>query len=302
MRRSAFWLALGLGVAACGWVRRAERPPAPAAADVPLYPGLGTHGRPIKTASPEAQRYFNQGLAFVYAFNHDEAIRSFTRAAELDPKCAMAYWGVAYANGPHINNSTVPEANARAAWTALGKAQALAGGAGETDRALITALGRRYADPQPENRQRLDQAYADAMRGVWQAHPDDADVGALFAEAMMDLRPWDLWTPEGAPQPGTEEILTTLETVLARAPAHPLALHLYIHAVEASPHPEKADAAAGARPRLPTRRPSRPTAPTARGCRRRASTASTWRTTATCWRTPASCRVRAGARSTRFAR
>ena len=213
---------------------------------MPLFDGLGGITRKVTTASPEAQRYFDQGLAFMYAFNHDEAIRAFRRAAELDPKCAMARWGVAIANGPHINNPVVPPERAKAAWDALTAAKALATGASPVEQALIRAAESRYADPQPEDRKPLEQAYADAMRTVWKQYPDDADVGALFAESLMDLRPWDLWTADGQPQPGTEELLGTLETVIARHPKHPLALHLYIHAVEASPQPEKADAAADA--------------------------------------------------------
>ena len=211
---------------------------------VPLFEGLGGLSRKVSTESPEAQRYFDQGLAFMFAFNHDEAIRSFRRAAELDPKCAMAQWGVAIANGPHINNPVVAEDKARAAWQALGAAKALTAGASPVEQALITALSARYADPQPEDRKPLEQAYADAMRPVWKAYAKDADVGALFAEALMDLRPWDLWMADGEPQPGTEEVLSTLEAVLALDPRHPLANHLYIHAVEASTSPGKAHRAA----------------------------------------------------------
>jgi tetratricopeptide (TPR) repeat protein len=236
-------LLVGLVVLLAGCTAKKPESP-PATHDVPLYAGLGNRSRPISTTSPEAQRYFDQGLSFLYAFNHDEAIRSFRKAAESDPKCAMAWWGIAVANGPHINNPVVPPDRAEAAWTALQQAQAHTGGASDKERALITALSSRYANPQPENRAALDAAYADAMRNVWQTYPHDDDIGALFAEAMMDLRPWDLWTAEGAPQPGTEEIVATLETVLATSPDHPLALHLYIHAVEAGPAPEKADAAA----------------------------------------------------------
>lgn len=219
-------------------------PPTPAAEAVPLFDGLGSYSRTVSTASPEAQRYFDQGLAFMYAFNHDEAIRAFTRAAELDPDCAMAHWGVAIANGPHINNTAVPPERAAAAWAALGRARAASAGASAVERALIEALASRYADPQPADRAPLERAYAEAMRGVWQTFPDDPDVGALFAESLADLRPWDLWTPEGQPQPGTEELIVTLDRVIALQPAHPLANHLYIHAVEASPEPGRADAAA----------------------------------------------------------
>jgi tetratricopeptide (TPR) repeat protein len=219
---------------------------APNAAAVPLFDGLGGHARKVTTTSPEAQRYFDQGLAFMFAFNHDESIRAFRRATELDPKCAMAFWGIAIANGPHINNPVVPEDRARAAWDALARAKALAGSASPVERALIEALGSRYARPQPADRKPLEQAYADAMRPVWKAYPRDADVGALFAESLADLRPWDFWTADGQPQPGTEELLATLEAVLALDPRHPLGNHLLIHALEASPHPERADAAADA--------------------------------------------------------
>jgi tetratricopeptide (TPR) repeat protein len=228
----------------------APPPPAPAPAptvktpSVPLFPGLGRHTRKVTTTSPNAQRYFDQGLAFVYAFNHDEAIRSFQQAAELDPQCAMAYWGIALASGPHINNPTVDEARAKAASDALVRAREFVRQAAPAERALIDAQAARYAMPPPADRTPLDQAYADAMKQVRQAYPDDADVAALYAEALMDLRPWDLWKVDGTAQPGTNEVVTTLEQVLVKNPYHPLANHLYIHAVEASPLPEKADPAA----------------------------------------------------------
>jgi tetratricopeptide (TPR) repeat protein len=211
---------------------------------VPLYAKLGTYRRAVTTRDASAQKYITQGLCFLFAFNHDEAIRSFQQAAELDPNCAMAWWGIAIANGPHINNPAVPQARAKAAWDALQKARALAEKASPVEQALIGALEKRHAENEPADRQPLNLAYAEAMRAVWKAFPQDADVGALFAEAMMDLRPWDLWLPDGTPQPGTEEIVATLETVLRLNPKHPLGNHLYIHAVEASLHPEKADEAA----------------------------------------------------------
>lgn len=207
------------------------------------FDGLGPHARKVTTASPEAQAFFDQGLIFLYGFNHDEAIRSFEKAAAIDPDCAMAYWGVAIANGPHINFPMVDEAHAKAAWAALTRAREKSAGATAVEKDLIDALGKRYADPQPADRGPLDQAFAEAMRGLWKKHPQDNDIGAIFAESLMDLRPWDLWTADGKPQPGTGEILQVLETVLTRAD-HPLALHLYIHAVEASPEPGKADGAA----------------------------------------------------------
>ena len=214
------------------------------AAKEPLYDGLGSYSRKITTNSAEAQRYFDQGFAFLHGFNHRAAIRAFQQAAEIDPECAMAHWGVALACGPHINSIAVPPPAAELAWKELGLAQKNAGNASPVERALIGALAKRYANPQPEDRSGLDRAYADAMREVWKKYPKDPDVGALFAEAMMNLRPWDQWTPDGKPQPGTDEIIATLDAVLKLNPNHPLANHLYIHAVEASPNPERAMAAA----------------------------------------------------------
>lgn len=218
---------------------------AASAVPLPLYEGLGGLSRKVTTGSAEAQRYFDQGLAFLYAFNHDEAIRAFRRASEIDPKCAMALWGIAIANGPHINNMAVPKEREKEAFGALAKARTLAG-ASPVERAMIEALSSRYADPQPTDRTALNQAYAGAMRAVWKTYPRDADVGALFAESLANLRPWDLWLPDGKPQPGTEELVATIDSILAMAPKHPFANHLMIHAVEASRHPEKADGAANA--------------------------------------------------------
>jgi tetratricopeptide (TPR) repeat protein len=214
------------------------------AAKEPLYDGLGSYSRKITTKSAEAQRYFDQGLAFLQGFNHRAAIRAFQQAAELDPECAMAHWGVALACGPHINSMAVPPAAAELAWKELRLAQKNVGNASLVERAMIGALAKRYSNPQPEDRSGLDRAYADAMREVWKKYPKDPDVGAFFAEAMMNLRPWDQWTPDGKPQPGTDEIITTLDAVLILNSNHPLANHLYIHAVEASPNPERAIAAA----------------------------------------------------------
>ncbi|MCO6436736.1 MAG: tetratricopeptide repeat protein [Phycisphaerae bacterium] len=210
----------------------------------PLFEGMGPHKRAVTTNSPEAQRYFDQGLTWAFAFNHDEAIRSFEYAAKLDPDCAMCWWGVALCNGPHINFPMVPPDRAKAAWYALQKAQATAGNATPVEQALINALAARYADPQPEDRSSLDQAYAKAMAEVWEKYPDDSDVGTLYAESMMDLRPWDLWTKDGRPQPGTETIIQVLNRVLVMDPENPGANHLYIHTIEPSLHPELANDAA----------------------------------------------------------
>jgi tetratricopeptide (TPR) repeat protein len=208
---------------------------------VPFFEGLGSFGRKVTTNSEQAQRYFNQGLCFLYAFNHDEALRSFNKAAELDNGCAMAWWGVAVAQGPHINFPLMTAEQSKAAWEASSQARRAIDQENAVEKQLVDALSKRYVETPPEDRKPLDQAYADALRQVWKAHPTDSDVGALFAESLMDLRPWDLWTSGGEPQPGTEEVVATLEQVLSQSADHPLALHLYVHAVEASPHPEKAD-------------------------------------------------------------
>jgi tetratricopeptide (TPR) repeat protein len=210
----------------------------------PFYEGLGSYKRKITTDSAEAQRYFDQGLAFLHGFNHGAAIRAFEQAAELYPQCAMAHWGIAMACGPHINFTTVPAPAAELAWKELSLAKENEKNASPIECALIDALGKRYANRQTEDRSPLDRAYADAMREVWKNFPTDPDVGAFFAEAMMNLRPWDQWTPEGQSNPGTEEILATLDAVLKLNPNHPFANHLYIHAMEASPHPERAIGAA----------------------------------------------------------
>ena len=213
-------------------------------AQEPFFDGLGSYTRKVTTRSPEAQKYFNQGLNFYYGFNHGAAIRAFTAAAALDPDCAMAHWGIALSSGPHINFPLVPPPAAELAWKELALAQTLAAHGSPVEQALIEALSHRYANPQPDDRSPLDQAYADAMRSVWTKYPNDPDVGALFAESVMDLRPWDQWTPDGQPEPGTNEIVSTLETVLKLNLYHPFANHLYIHALEESPHPEQALAAA----------------------------------------------------------
>ena len=204
----------------------------------PLYTNLGAYTRPITTNAPEAQKYFDQGLALSYAFNHAEAIRAFKQALAIDPACAMCYWGVAYALGPNINAPITEEA-AKEAWQAIGQAQK-ATGASPVERALINALAARYtADPKAE-RAPLDRAYGDAMRTLAKQYPDDLDAATLFAQALMDTSPWNYWEKDGSPRPLTPEVLSALESVLARNPNHAGAIHLYIHAVEASPDPGRA--------------------------------------------------------------
>lgn len=205
-----------------------------------IFSGMGTHTRTVTTHSSQAQRYFNQGLTWTYAFNHDEAIRSFEEAAELDPSCAMAWWGVALCHGPHINYPMMPEERSKAAWSALQKALELRANASPVEQAMIQALAARYASPAPADRSTLDREYAGAMKLVYQRYPDDLDVATLYAESLMDLQPWDLWTHDGEPKGRTVEIVSVLEGVLSKNPRHPGAAHLYIHAVEASSEPERA--------------------------------------------------------------
>jgi tetratricopeptide (TPR) repeat protein len=213
--------------------------PSESAVAVPLMDDLGSHHHPITTDSPEAQRYFDQGLRLIYAFNHDEAIRSFQQAIRLDPKCAMAYWGIGFAHGPNYNLPLDDERH-RVAHDATQKAIALLSHVTEKERDYIGALGKRYSLDPTADRKALDRAFADAMRELSRRYPDDLDAATLFAESLMDLRPWDLWTLDGKPQPGTLEIVATLEKVLEKEPSHPGANHYYIHTVEASPDPERA--------------------------------------------------------------
>ena len=246
MRRLS-WIgppAIALLMAAC-----ATQPPEgahpPHAADTRpvLYDSLGSYSYRITTASADAQRWFDQGLRLVYAFNHHEAQKAFREAARLDPKCAMCFWGIAMTEGSNYNAPTNSERETRAL-AAVRQAAALAAGTRPEERALIDAVARRHSADPTAARATLDGVYADAMREVARRFPDDLEVATFFADAMMNLRPWNLWTADGAPQPGTEELVQTLERVLARNPNHPGALHLYIHAVEASTRPGRAEAAA----------------------------------------------------------
>jgi len=215
----------------------------PAGAPVPLFEGLGDHSFEITTQSPEAQRYFDQGLIFTYGFNHFEAVRSFGEATRRDDECAMCYWGVALALGPHINAPMMPDA-IEPAYEALQRAIELAPGASEREQAYIEALSQRYALDQPQDRQPLDRAYADAMRDLVADHPDDLDAATLFAESLMNLVPWNYWTEDGEARPETAELVAALEDVLEQDPYHPGATHYYIHAIENSAEPQRAEGAA----------------------------------------------------------
>ncbi len=216
-----------------------------------LYDTLGSYSYRITTSSAEAQRWFDQGLRLVYALNHHEGQRAFREAARLDPGCAMCFWGIAITEGSNYNDPTNADREKKAA-TAAAEAVRLSGGARPAERAMIQALAKRHSSDPDAKREMLDRAYADAMREVARQFRDDLEAGTFFADSMMNLRPWSLWTADGAPQPGTEEIVTTLERVIAKSPNHPGALHLYIHAVEASREPGRAEAAADRlRPLMP---------------------------------------------------
>jgi tetratricopeptide (TPR) repeat protein len=239
MRRilPAFILLLTLSTPAAAEHEHGSMPAAGNAGAPPaLLSGFGNTRFHVTTRSREAQRYFDQGLDLCYAFNHDEAIRAFEEVARLDPQCAMAHWGIAYACGPNINLPMDAEHGTRA-YEETQKALALAPKASPRERDYIEALAKRYGVQPVADQHALDVSYADAMRQVMKKYPADLDAATLFAEAMMDLRPWDLYAPDGTPYPGTDEIVSTLERVLQKNPKHVGAIHFYIHAVEASSDP-----------------------------------------------------------------
>ncbi|MHC5934873.1 tetratricopeptide repeat protein [Nostoc sp.] len=204
-----------------------------------LISGLGTIHHPVSTSNPQAQEFFDQGLNLIYAFNHDEAVRSFQYAAKLDPHLAIAHWGIALALGPNINSEIDPNREL-AAYQAVQQALALSTQASTQERDYITALAKRYTQDTGVNLYQLATDYAKAMANLVKRYPDDLDAATLYAESLMDLHPWQHWTKDGKPQPDTEEIVAVLESVLKRNPNHPGANHYYIHAVEASPSPERA--------------------------------------------------------------
>jgi len=218
-------------------------------AGAPLFEGMGDHHHPISTEDPWAQKYFDQGLVIDFAFNHAESVRSFKAAQTLDPECAMCFWGEALALGPNINvtsngRAVMDETSQLAAHAAIQKAVELKSHASQKEQDYIDALATRYSADITLPREPQDMAYADAMRALYQKYPEDDDAASLFAEALMTTMPWDYWIDPDSPKPHTEEVISALETVLARSPNHPMALHLYLHAVEASSQPERAEAAA----------------------------------------------------------
>ena len=208
-----------------------------------LMTGLGQHHHTISTKNAEAQRFFDQGLTLVFAFNHEEAARAFRRASELDPQSAMAFWGIALALGPCINLDVDPP-HEKAAYEAVLKALSLVPSATQKERDYIQALAKRYSSDPKVDLRKLDEDYAVAMLELSKHYPDDLDAATLHAESLMDLHPWKLWSLDGRPTEGTEEILAVLESVLRRDPNHIGANHYYVHATEASPHPEWALASA----------------------------------------------------------
>jgi len=203
----------------------------------PLFDGMGAHEHPVTAKSKLAQRYFDQGLVLCYAFNHSEAIRSFRGAVHEDPECGMAYWGIAYASGPHVNRPMDKVDNDRA-WEALQNATKLKSKLNAHEQAYIDALAKRYQAEFAEDRSALDKDYADAMRELTKEYPDDLDAYTLFSEALLDTMPWDYWLSDRSPKPETEEAFAALRHVLKFDPDHPGANHFYIHAVEAGPNPE----------------------------------------------------------------
>jgi tetratricopeptide (TPR) repeat protein len=212
-----------------------------------LFDGLGDFHRAITTSIPQAQQYFDQGMRLMWAFNHDEATRSFARAAELDPACAACYWGVSLTVGPNYNLPFMTAERAQVAFDALASARQHAAQATPAEQALIQALASRYPTAAPLDATTAGPvlaSYATAMKAVARQFPQDPDVQTLYAEALMNVNAWKLWSADGKPAAGTDEIVATLESVLARNPLHPGANHYYVHTLEASPHPDKAVAAA----------------------------------------------------------
>jgi tetratricopeptide (TPR) repeat protein len=234
--KTTFVLAIAVAWAACS----TSSTPESTAPGTPLYNNLGNWHHEITTKSPDAQRYFDQGLTLSYAFNHAEAIRSFRQAAALDPDCAMCYWGVAYALGPNINAPITPEA-AQEAYEAIGQARQRAPKASAKEQAYIMALAQRYSSDPKAERAPLDAAYATAMKDVVAKFPDDPDAATIYAQSLMDTSPWNYWNADGSPRPATNAVLAALESVLKRNSDHAGAIHFYIHAVEASPNPGRAE-------------------------------------------------------------
>jgi tetratricopeptide (TPR) repeat protein len=241
--RTALRAALILFFILCASLSAAAQNSTPATPPVKIYSGMGTLHHKIVTKNPEAQQFFDQGITLVYGFNHEQAIRSFERASELDPAAPMPYWGKALALGPNYNIDVDPDRE-KGSFATIQKAKQLAASAPENERDYIDALAMRYSDDPKVDLSKLAHDYADAMRALAHKYPGDPDAQVLFAESLMDLHPWQLWTADGKPNENTLEIISTLEATLKRWPDNPGANHYYIHAVEAGPHPELANASA----------------------------------------------------------
>jgi tetratricopeptide (TPR) repeat protein len=237
------WISVLLTLSQCGLISAQEHSASHQSKQATLMSGLGDLHHPVSTSYAEAQQFFDQGLRLIYAFNHNEAARSFTRATELDPKLAIAYWGIAEAVGPNYNDPASDE-RFKQTHEAILKAVDLSANASPSELAYIQAMALRFPAEPNADRRKSAQAYHDAMREVARKYPDDPDAATLFAESGMDLHPWGLWHPDGSPEAGTDEIVATLESVIRRDPNHMGAIHYYIHAVEASPNPERALAGA----------------------------------------------------------
>ena len=219
----------------------AQSPPATTVAQsAQLLPGLGNHHHPIATKSPEAQKFFDQGLALAYAFNRAEAARSFRRAAELDPSAAMPWWGVSFSLGRHMNMDIDQDVDAAGAFAAIERARSLMASAPENEKAYIEALGRRCSGAANQDGARLDEEYASAMRQLAARYPDDLDAQTLFADSLLNRHRYHWYSAEGHPEEGSEEILGVLTSVILRDPEHYYAHHLYVHELDTSPHPEYA--------------------------------------------------------------
>jgi tetratricopeptide (TPR) repeat protein len=237
-----FWVSVSLILSFSGVLLAQEHSAHSPAKTAILMSGIGDLDHSVTTTSPEAQKFFDQGLRLIYAFNHDEAARSFRRAADLDPRMAMAYWGIAEAVGPNYNDPASDE-RFQQAHEAIQKAVDLSANVSASERDYILATAKRFPAAGADRRKAAEE-YRDAMRGLMNKFPDDLDAATLFAEAGMNLHPWSLWMQDGTPRQGTDEIVTTLESVIKRDPNHMGAVHYYIHAVEASRSPERALAGA----------------------------------------------------------
>src|SRR5881409_927968 len=233
-----YWVLALLTLLLCGALSAQDRANHAQSRPVTMVSGLGDLHHPVSTSNAEAQKFFDQGLRFIYAFNHDEAARSFGHAAELDPKLAMAYWGVAEAVGPNYNDPASDDRFKRA-HEAIQKAGDLSAAASPVEKAYIQAMALRFPGGDADRRQAAE-AYHDAMREVAKKFPDDLDAATLFAEAGMNLHPWGLWRPDGTPEEGTEEIVSTLESVIRREPNPLGAIRYYIDSVEAPSSPQRA--------------------------------------------------------------